>query len=234
MRKEKSIIEVNNVWKTYYVGKTRVDALRGISLTINKGEFVAIQGPSGSGKSTCMNIIGCLDLPTKGEVYLDGIDIRNFEESELSLLRGKKIGFIFQQFNLIHTLTAEKNIMLPMIFQGTEREQQVKRVATLLELVQLSDRKEHRPGELSGGQQQRVAIARALANDPEVLIADEPTGNLDSKTGAVIIEFLKELNKKGKTIIIVTHDEKVAEETKRILLIKDGKIIKETKKEYVQ
>ncbi|MEK6920998.1 MAG: ABC transporter ATP-binding protein [Nanoarchaeota archaeon] len=228
--KPKPIIELRNVWKTYYIGENRVDALQGLTLEINKGEFVAIQGPSGSGKSTAMNIIGCLDLPTKGEVYLDGINIQNYTESELSQRRGKKIGFIFQQFNLIHTLTAEKNVALPMIFQGVDKEIQKVRAEELLKLVQLEDRKEHRPGELSGGQQQRVAIARALANDPEVIIADEPTGNLDSKTGEVIIHFLKELNKKGKTIIIVTHDEKVAAETKRILSIKDGKIIKETKK----
>lgn len=230
MMKTKPIIELRNVWKTYYIGENRIDALQGLNLEVNKGEFVAIQGPSGSGKSTCMNIIGCLDLPTKGEVYLDGTNIQNYTESELSQRRGKKIGFIFQQFNLIHTLTAEKNITLPMIFQGVEKETQKERAEELLKLVQLEDRGDHRPGELSGGQQQRVAIARALANDPEVIIADEPTGNLDSKTGEIIIHFLKELNKKGKTIIIVTHDEKVAAETKRILSIKDGKIIKETKK----
>ena len=228
--KQIPIIQLKNVWKTYYIGENRVDALQGLNLEVNKGEFVAIQGPSGSGKSTCMNIIGCLDLPTKGEVYLDGTNIQNYTESELSQRRGKKIGFIFQQFNLIHTLTAEKNVTLPMIFQGVEKEIQKTRAEELLKLVQLEDRKDHRPGELSGGQQQRVAIARALANDPEVIIADEPTGNLDSKTGEIIIHFLKELNKKGKTIIIVTHDEKVAAETKRILSIKDGKIIKETKK----
>ena len=228
--KQKPIIELRNVWKTYYIGENRVDALQGLNLEVNKGEFVAIQGPSGSGKSTCMNIVGCLDLPTKGEVYLDGINIQNYSESELSQRRGKKIGFIFQQFNLIHTLTAEKNITLPMIFQGTDREYQKERAAELLKLVQLEERKEHRPSELSGGQQQRVAIARALANDPEVIIADEPTGNLDSRTGEVIIHFLVELNKKGKTIIIVTHDERIAAETKRILHIKDGKIIKEIRK----
>ncbi len=228
--KQIPIIQLKNVWKTYYIGENRVDALQGLNLEVNKGEFVAIQGPSGSGKSTAMNIIGCLDLPTKGEVYLDGTNIQNYTESELSQRRGKKIGFIFQQFNLIHTLTAEKNITLPMIFQGVEKETQKERAEELLKLVQLEERGDHRPGELSGGQQQRVAIARALANDPEVIIADEPTGNLDSKTGEIIIHFLKELNKKGKTIIIVTHDEKVAAETKRILSIKDGKIIKETKK----
>ncbi len=225
------IIELKDVWKIYHIGDTVVNALQGITTTIYKGEYVTIEGPSGSGKSTCMNMIGCLDLPTKGEILLDGQNINNFSESDLAQLRGKKIGFIFQQFNLIPTLTAEKNIMLPMVFQNTEKEKREKKAKELLQLVQLWDRKDHLPGELSGGQQQRVAIARALANDPEVLIADEPTGNLDSKTGEIIIEFLKELNKKGKTIIIVTHDPKIAEQAKRILQIKDGKIIKEKKKD---
>ncbi len=226
----KPIIELHNVWKTYFIGENRVDALRELNFQVNKGEFIAIQGPSGSGKSTCMNIIGCLDLPTSGEVCLDGINIKRYTESELSQRRGEKIGFIFQQFNLIHTITAEKNIMLPMIFQGMDKELQKKKAKELLNLVQLLDRKEHRPSELSGGEQQRVAIARALANDPEVIIADEPTGNLDSKTGEAILTILKDLNKKGKTVVIVTHDQKIAEDAKRIIHIKDGKIIKEVKK----
>jgi putative ABC transport system ATP-binding protein len=177
-----------------------------------------------------MNIIGCLDLPTKGEVLLEGIDIRSMSESDLAQRRGKKIGFIFQQFNLIPTLTAEKNITLPMIFLGTTKEEQRKRAEELLKLVKIDDRKDHLPGELSGGQQQRVAIARSLANNPEVIIADEPTGNLDSGTGKIVIEFLKEMNKKGKTIIIVTHDQKIGEQAKRTIYIKDGKIIKEIKR----
>ncbi|MFA6888812.1 MAG: ABC transporter ATP-binding protein [Candidatus Woesearchaeota archaeon] len=226
----KPIIELKNVWKTYFIGDNRVDALSGITLSIHKGEFVAIEGPSGSGKSTCMNIIGCLDLPTQGEVYLDGIDIKSMNESDLAQRRGKRIGFIFQQFNLIPTLTAEKNVTLPMIFQGTTKEQQKKKAEELLNLVKIYDRKDHLPGELSGGQQQRVAIARSLANDPEVIIADEPTGNLDSSTGKIVIEFLKEMNKKGKTIIIVTHDQKIGEQAKRTVYIKDGKIIKEVKR----
>lgn len=228
---KQSIIELKDVWKVYHIGDTVVNALQGISTTIYKGEYVTIEGPSGSGKSTCMNMIGCLDLPTKGEILLDRQNIKNLPESDLAQLRGKKIGFIFQQFNLIPTLTAEKNIILPMVFQNVEKAKRERKAKELLQLVQLWDRKDHLPGELSGGQQQRVAIARALANDPEVLIADEPTGNLDSKTGEVIIAFLKDLNKKGKTIIIVTHDPKIAEQAQRILHIKDGKIIKETRKE---
>ena len=228
---KQAIIELKDVWKMYHVGDTVVNALQGITTTIYKGEYVTIEGPSGSGKSTIMNMIGCLDLPTKGEILLDKENIKTFSESDLAQLRGKKIGFIFQQFNLIPTLTAEKNIMLPMVFQNKEKEKREKTAKELLHLVQLWDRKDHLPSELSGGQQQRVAIARALANDPEVLIADEPTGNLDSKTGEVIIDFLKELNKKGKTIIIVTHDPKIAQQARRILYIKDGRIIKETKKE---
>jgi putative ABC transport system ATP-binding protein len=226
----KPIIELKGVWKTYTMGDNEIHALSGITLSIHKGEFVAIEGPSGSGKSTCMNIIGCLDLPTKGEVLLEGIDIRSMSESDLAQRRGKKIGFIFQQFNLIPTLTAEKNITLPMIFLGTTKEEQRKRAEELLKLVKIDDRKDHLPGELSGGQQQRVAIARSLANNPEVIIADEPTGNLDSSTGKIVIEFLKEMNKKGKTIIIVTHDQKIGEQAKRTIYIKDGKIIKEIKR----
>jgi putative ABC transport system ATP-binding protein len=226
----KPIIELKDVWKTYTMGDNEIHALSGITLSIHKGEFVAIEGPSGSGKSTCMNIIGCLDLPTKGEVLLEGIDIRSMSESDLAQRRGKKIGFIFQQFNLIPTLTAEKNITLPMIFLGTTKEEQRKRAEELLKLVKIDDRKDHLPGELSGGQQQRVAIARSLANNPEVIIADEPTGNLDSGTGKIVIEFLKEMNKKGKTIIIVTHDQKIGEQAKRTIYIKDGKIIKEIKR----
>lgn len=231
-KKNAAIIAMKNVWKTYTIGENEVHALQGISIAVHKGEYVIIIGPSGSGKSTCMNIIGCLDLPTKGEVLLDGVNIQNWTESELALRRGKKIGFIFQQFNLIPTLTAEGNIRLPMMFQDVEDDLQEKRAAELLELVQMQDRKDHLPSELSGGQQQRVAIARALANDPDVIIADEPTGNLDSKTGAIIIEFLQKLHKKGKTIIVVTHDPKIAEEGERVIELKDGKITKERNRKH--
>jgi putative ABC transport system ATP-binding protein len=184
-------------------------------------------GPSGSGKGTSVNMIGCLDIPTKGKIYLDGKDISKLTESELAQIRGKKIGFIFQKFNLINTLTALENVMLPMTFQNVPINERKKRATELLELVGLGERLNHKPTELSGGQQQRVAIARALANDPKVILADEPTGNLDSKMGNVVIEFLTKLNKEnGKTIILVTHDENIAKYADRIEFLKDGRIIK--------
>lgn len=220
------IIQLDNVWKTYEMGNVKVNALRGLSLEIKKGEFVAIMGPSGSGKSTAVNMIGCMDMPTKGRIYLDGHDISNLSESDLAQIRGKKIGFIFQQFNLLGTLTALENVALPMMFQGKERKERLDYAKNLLEMVELGDRMSHKPAELSGGQQQRVAIARSLANDPEVVLADEPTGNLDSKTGEVVIRFLEKLNKEGKTIIMVSHDANVAKHAQRIERLKDGKIVK--------
>jgi len=220
------IIQLDNVWKTYEMGNVKVNALRGLSLEIKKGEFVAIMGPSGSGKSTAVNMIGCMDMPTKGRIYLDGHDISNLSESDLAQIRGKKIGFIFQQFNLLGTLTALENVALPMMFQGKERKERLDYAKNLLEMVELGDRMSHKPAELSGGQQQRVAIARSLANDPEVVLADEPTGNLDSKTGEVVIRFLEKLNKGGKTIIMVSHDANVAKHAQRIERLKDGKIVK--------
>ncbi|MBI5392246.1 ABC transporter ATP-binding protein [Candidatus Woesearchaeota archaeon] len=221
------MIELNNVWKTYFMGNNEVNALQGISLKVKKGEFVAIMGPSGSGKSTAMNMIGCLDAPSKGEVYLSGKDIMNMTESNLAQVRGRKIGFIFQKFNLINTLTAKENVILPMIFQNMTKEERELRAYELLKLVDLTDRMNHRPNELSGGQQQRVAIARSLAMNPEVILADEPTGNLDSKSGSTVISFLKKLHKeKGTTIVMVTHDEHIAHNAERIEYIKDGKIEK--------
>jgi putative ABC transport system ATP-binding protein len=197
-----------------------------MELTIKNGEFIAIMGPSGSGKSTAVNMIGCLDIPTKGAIYLDGKDISHLTESELARIRGRKIGFIFQQFNLIPVLTAMENVMLPMTFQGTPSAKRIARAKALLELVDLKERMNHKPNELSGGQQQRVAIARALANDPEVVLADEPTGNLDSKTGQNVIEFLKKLHEKeDKTIIMVTHDPKIAAHADRVAYLKDGKVV---------
>jgi len=225
-----SIIKLDNVWKIYQMGKVKVNALRGLNLDIKKGEFVAIMGPSGSGKSTAVNMIGCLDVPTKGKIFLEHRDISKLLESDLAQIRGKKIGFIFQQFNLIGTLSAMENIALPMLFQGTEREERLGRARKLLEMVELGHRLNHKPTELSGGEQQRVAIARSLANDPEVVLADEPTGNLDSKTGQVVIKFLEKLNKDGKTIIMVTHDSNVAKHAQRIELLKDGVIIKRGQK----
>jgi putative ABC transport system ATP-binding protein len=221
------VIELRDVWRTYVMGDAQVHALRGISILVRRGEFVAIMGPSGSGKSTAMNMIGCLDIPTKGSVLLDGGDISRLSESELARIRGRKIGFIFQKFNLIPTLTAKENVMLPMIFQGTPERERHRRGEDLLELVDLKDRMEHRPNELSGGQQQRVAIARALAVQPEVILADEPTGNLDSKTGATVMDFLKKLHREhGTTIVLVTHDEHVARNAQRIAILKDGQIVK--------
>jgi putative ABC transport system ATP-binding protein len=225
------VIKLDNVWKIYQMGGTEVAALQGLSLDIRKGEFVSIMGPSGSGKSTAMNMIGCLDVPTKGHIYLSGQDISQLHESDLAQIRGRLIGFIFQQFNLINTLSAIENVMLPMTFQGIPEEERVEKAAKLLELVELGERMYHRPSELSGGQQQRVAIARSLANDPEVLLADEPTGNLDSKTGENVLSFLQKLNEEqGKTIVMVTHDENLAKHAKRIEYLKDGKIIKTLKK----
>ncbi|MEM4336822.1 MAG: ABC transporter ATP-binding protein [Candidatus Woesearchaeota archaeon] len=226
--REKYIIELENVWKTYHLGHVSVNALRGLNLKVKPEEFVAVMGPSGSGKSTAMNLIGCLDLPTKGEIYLEGKNIAHLSESSLAQIRGKKIGFVFQSFNLIGTLNALENVSLPMIFQGLSEEEINNRAKKLLEMVGLGDRIYHKPSELSGGQQQRVAIARALANDPEMIVADEPTGNLDSKSGENIIKILKTLHKEQKkTIIIVTHDANVAEHAQRICYIKDGVIVKE-------
>ena len=223
------IIELQDVWKIYQIGSVEIPALRGMNFQVKEGEFVAVIGPSGSGKSTSMNLIGCLDIPTRGKIYLDGKDISQLDESSLAQIRGKKIGFIFQQFNLMGTLTALENVMLPMVFQGLNKEQRIKKAKDLLKLVELEDRMNHKPSELSGGQQQRVAIARALANDPEVILADEPTGNLDTKTGGVILEFLEKLNKEGKTVIIVTHDLNVAKRSKRVARLVDGKVIQTLK-----
>jgi len=225
------VIELKNVSKHYFMGDNVVKAIDGVDIIIERGDFVAIMGPSGSGKSTGMNLTGSLDLATHGEIFLDGQYIEHLEESELAQIRGKKIGFIFQQFNLIPNLTAKGNVMLPMLFQGIEREQREERAEKLLQMVDLGDRMDHYPNQLSGGQQQRVAIARSLANDPEVILADEPTGNLDSKTETKIMDFLIKLNKEGKTIIIVTHAPEIAEKYARtVYWLKDGKIEKVTRK----
>ncbi|MBI2658705.1 ABC transporter ATP-binding protein [Candidatus Woesearchaeota archaeon] len=221
------MIKLENVWKIYEMGEVKVKALQGLDLDVKEGEFLAIMGPSGSGKSTAVNMIGCLDVPSKGKIMLDAHDISKLSESDLAQIRGRKIGFIFQQFNLIPTLTALENVALPIVFQSVDRETRTKRAAKLLEIVELGDRMEHKPSELSGGQQQRVAIARALANDPEVILADEPTGNLDSSTGETVMGFLQKLNRKeGKTIILVTHDKNVAKHADRIEFLKDGRVIK--------
>lgn len=222
----KKIIEVLDVWKTYQMGTTRVNALQGLTLSVEQGEFVSIMGPSGSGKSTAMNMIGCLDTPTTGRIELEGHDISKFHESDLAQIRGRKIGFIFQKFNLLSNLTALENVELPMTFQGITAEQRSKKATKLLESVGLKERINHHPMELSGGEQQRVAIARALANDPDVILADEPTGNLDSKTGDYIMSMLDKLHKQSKrTVILVTHDAHLARHAERICFLKDGRIM---------
>ncbi len=228
MKKDNTIIELKNVWKSYKIGKVSIHAIRGINLKIRKGEFVAITGISGSGKSTMMHLVGCLDTPTQGSILLEGKDIFSLDSSQVSEIRGKKIGFVFQQFNLIPTLSALENVTLPMEFQDEINEDIKERGKMLLDLVGLKNRMNHKPTELSGGQAQRVAIARSLSNNPEIILADEPTGNLDSKTGKYIMNFLYKLYKnEGKTVIIVTHDLKLARFAKRIVQLKDGKIEKE-------
>lgn len=224
---KRSVIKLQDVWKIYRMGDSEVKALQGLELDVKEGEFLAIMGPSGSGKSTAVNMVGCLDVPTRGKIWLDGHDISEMDESELAQIRGKKIGFIFQQFNLIPTLTALENVALPIVFQNVPREERVRRATKLLEVVGLGNRVDHKPSELSGGQQQRVAIARALANNPEVILADEPTGNLDSRTGANVLEFLDKLHREEKkTIIMVTHDQNLAKIAERTEFLKDGKIVK--------
>ncbi len=226
------VIELDSVWKTYMMGEFPVHALRGISVKVMPGEFVAIQGPSGSGKSTAMNMVGCLDVPTKGKVLLDGIDISTLHESELAQIRGRKIGFVFQKFNLIPTLSAVENVALPLSFLGVPRTERTKRAIEILTTLGLGDRLHHRPNQLSGGQQQRVAIARALVVDPSLILADEPTGNLDSQSGKQIIEILQRLNKADKkTIVLVTHDDSVAKIAKRVENIRDGQLSKKNRGE---
>lgn len=223
----KTIIKLKDVWKTYVIGKVSLDVLKGINVEIYRGEFVAILGPSGSGKSTLMNQVGLLDVPSKGKITIDEVDISTLEESDLAQLRGKKIGFVFQQFNLIPALTALENVILPTIFQNLGPEERDKRARELLTLVGLADRMTHRPNELSGGEQQRVAIARALVNNPEIILADEPTGNLDTKSGEQVMELLMELHhKEHKTIILVTHDIEKARHAERIIYLKDGEVEK--------
>jgi len=222
---ENMVIQLENVWKIYQMGDVQVPALKGIELEVEKGEFLAIAGVSGSGKSTMMNLIGCLDLPSKGKIFLDGDDIADFDESKLAQIRGQKIGFVFQQFNLIPTLTALENVMLPLEFQDVDTSTARKKALEILNLVGLGDRVHHLPSQLSGGQQQRVAISRALAVDPEIILADEPTGNLDSKTGEFIMDFLNKIHQKdSKTIIIVTHDFHLVKRAERIVYLKDGQI----------
>lgn len=226
---KESLIRLESVTKYYSMGESIVKAIDGITLNIEKGDFVAVMGPSGSGKSTAMNLVGSLDLATHGKIFLEGKNIEMLGESELAQLRGKKIGFIFQSFNLIPNLTAKENVMLPMLFQQVSAEKRESRAKELLKLVELENRLDHFPNQLSGGQQQRVAIARALANDPEIILADEPTGNLDTKTGDQVMNILTQLNSKGKTIILITHASDVAtKHANKVYWLKDGKVEKIT------
>ena len=222
-----SVIKLENVWKTYQLGKVELTALKNVSLEISSGAFIAIMGASGSGKSTLLNIIGCLDSPSKGRVSLRGKDVSKLSEDELSRFRGRTIGFVFQEFNLLPNLNALENVMLPMVFQGISLEKREKKAKEILTSLGLGDRIFHQPAELSGGERQRVAVARAFANDPELVIADEPTGNLDSTTGKKIMKVLTDFHEKeGKTIVVVTHDPIIADYSEEIINIKDGEIIK--------
>jgi putative ABC transport system ATP-binding protein len=225
MNSSRSAIDVRDATKTYDLGGVKVEALRGVTFTIDPGEYVAIMGPSGSGKSTLMNVLGCLDRPTTGRYLLDGTDVSTLGDDALALIRLKKLGFIFQGFNLLARTSALKNVALPLFYAGVGTRARNDVAAARLGEVGLGDRMDHKPNELSGGQQQRVAIARALVNDPAVLLADEPTGNLDSQTSEEIMGLFRQLNEGGRTIIMVTHDEDVASHARRIIRLRDGKIV---------
>jgi len=225
-----NVIELNNVYKTYTMGDTTFNALDGVTVTIQKGDFAAIVGPSGSGKSTLMHIIGILDRPTSGKVVLDDHDVSTLTEKEAAVERNKNLGFVFQSFNLLPRTSAVDNVALPLIYAGVNKTERTKRAQEALIRVGLEGKFDNTPAQLSGGQQQRVAIARALINNPSLILADEPTGNLDSKSGREILNFFKELNKNGNTIVLVTHSPEVAREAKRIIEIKDGKIERDTNK----
>jgi len=218
------MINVDSVHKSFDLGETSVHALRGVTFRIEKGEFVSIMGPSGSGKSTLMNIIGCLDTPSEGTYFLNQRNVGQLDEEQLAGIRNKEIGFIFQQFHLLPRSTALENVALPLKYASVQRTEQLSRAEEVLNKVGLSDRLSHKPTELSGGEQQRVAIARALVNSPSILFADEPTGNLDSKTGSEVLEIFKELNEKGQTIVVITHERDIAKQSHRTITIKDGEI----------
>ena len=231
---EKEIIRLENLVKNYKVGTVVVEALRSISLVIHKNEFVAIMGPSGSGKSTLMNLIGCLDTATSGRYMLNGQDVSKMDDNSLAEIRNREIGFIFQTFNLLPRSTALENVMLPLIYAGYGKAKRLERASNVIEEVKLTDRMTHKPNELSGGQRQRVAIARALVNEPAIILADEPTGNLDSKTSIEILGLLEQIHNKGNTVIIVTHEEDIALHTHRIIRLHDGKISSDEKNKNIK
>lgn len=231
MNQENNIlILAENLWKIYQLGKQEVKALCGVSFTISRNEFMAIMGPSGSGKSTLMNLLGCLDTPTKGKYYLKGKSVSTLSENELARIRNQEIGFVFQVFNLLPRASTFHNVELPLIYKGASKKEREEKVLRALEMVEMLDRMNHRPSELSGGESQRVAIARALVNEPSILLADEPTGNLDSKTGQEILNLFHKIHSQGNTIIIVTHDRDNAQQAQRIIYLKDGKIEREERK----
>lgn len=221
---EKEVIRLVDIVKNFKVGSVVVEALRSVTLTIRKNEFVAIMGPSGSGKSTMMNILGCLDTPTSGQYFLNGTDVSTMDDNSLAEIRNRQIGFVFQTFNLLPRSTALENVMLPLIYAGIPKAKRIERAKKVIEEVRLTDRMTHRPNELSGGQRQRVAIARALVNNPAIILADEPTGNLDSKTSIEILGLMEEIHKMGNTVIIVTHEEDIAKHAHRIIRLMDGRI----------